>query len=170
MAPPVQCTRTVRSLILAIALTGCFPDDEVVLFDERFEDGWALRWVRSGGVAEVETVHPGEHGIVFLEPGTIRAPIAVSVYDDFSDGVWLEYTSSCGLAPRLTIDGTRLWVDLPVSELDVHPDGAFELVHLSIPGSPLTLTDLTLATDGDPSDACVIDNVRILQPAVDHAY
>jgi hypothetical protein len=162
----------VRYLLLAIALTGCWPDEDVVLFDERFEGGWAGRWVGAvGSVGSTETVHPGEHGAFFYTTATITAPAGITIYDEYSDGLWLEYSSTCAGAPLVTMLGQTLWLDLPVAAEDLRADGGWGRVHLNVPARVGdTILSLSVATAGTPSDACVIDNLRIFEPAVDYAF
>ncbi len=161
-----------RTLIFAILLSGCWPEEDVVLFDERFEDGFA-RWSISGAVNPVETVHPGETGVYFSDWTSMSTAVTATVYDEYSDGLWVEYSATCGGAPQLNLWGSELWLDLPVGDGDRYPDGEFERVHLSVPpiGGSYSITSFTIATSGGlPSPQCLLDNVRIMQPQVDYGY
>lgn len=184
MALGVQCRRGVRYLVLVIALSGCWPDEDVVLLDERFEEGWAERWVLSGSATQVETVHPGEHGVVFLAPTTMSVPLSITTYDQYTDGLWLEYSSTCGGSPVFTSQregtGWRLWLDLPMSDFDLRGVGVYGRVHLNLPpifmddpwGTPVeqTIVGLSVATAGAPSTLCVLDNLRIVEPSVEYGF
>lgn len=173
----------VRYLLLAIVLTGCIPEQDVVWFDERFEGAWAERWTLGGAVTQVDTVLPGEHGVVFLEPMSMSTALSVTTYDQYTDGLWIEYSSTCGGSPVIYaessgIDAWQLWLELPMSEFDVRPEGVFERVHLNLPplfqddpwggSTPLTIQGLTVVTVGGPSNLCVLDNLRLIQPGVEY--
>ncbi len=174
----------VRYLILAIVLTGCWPEEDVLLFDERFEGELEARWQVSGAVGIIETAAlPGEHGLVFYDVTTMTTPLSVTVYDQYSDGLWLEYTSTCGGSPLVSLarEGSayRIWLDLPVAQSDWRPSGEFERVRLSLPpfptdpwgsGPDFSIFDLTVATAGTPHVACMIDNLRLYQPAVEYGF
>lgn len=183
MALVVQYLPAVRTLLLAILLTGCWPEEDIVLLDERFEGDWGARWLVSGGVTQVETVHPGERGVIFDNETWMDVPLAATIYDTFSDGLWIEYTSTCGGAPLVTLtpEGAtyRIRLDLPAAPSDLREDGAFELVHLSLPptlvddpwgSEPDVTIDRLRVAVGYTSSDCILDNLRLMQPAVDYAY
>jgi hypothetical protein len=166
-----------RACLLALALAGCLqPLEQIILVDERFEDGTAS-WTISGAVELVPTYHPGEHGLRFLGPARMERGISVVIYGEFQDGNWIEYTTSCGgvpgarVAPRL--DGTwEVVLELPTAG-DGTPD-EFERVFVSVPPVPwsewgsATLSLFTVVADG--GGPCVIDNLRLVQPEPDSGW
>jgi hypothetical protein len=167
----------VRSLLPLAGLAllgGCPPPAEnIIILDERFEEPIGARWSVSGVVEEVETYHPAEHGAQFASATTMSIPIALTIYDELSDGNWLEYSSSCGGTPEvwrqyIAPQQYELHVALP-DEADATP-AEFERVHANLPPLPGTL-------GGDPASAynrlvievyrggpCIIDNLRVVQP------
>lgn len=172
LARALQNAATMRRLPLLLLLAGCLePEDDILLLDERFEEVPAApRWAVSGEIDLVTTFHPAEHGLRFGTSGELVAPLGINIYDEYSDGHWVEYSTSCGDPPALRVepqpDATwRIVLELPLGE----PGSSFERVYASVPplpaaewGSPTTISSLVVrALAGGP---CVIDNLRVYQP------
>jgi hypothetical protein len=160
--------------VTVVALAGCPAGSEDILWlDERFEDADSLAaWTIGGETAIVATIHPGEHAIEIRDWSSMSHPISVFVWDDFSDGEWIEYTTNCSAAPTVSLqpisDGTyHVVVDIPTE-----PDGddAYERVYASVPpvSLPATFSALTLRFDGN--GPCWYDNVRFYQPANESGF
>ncbi len=176
-----KAARAMRRLCLLVPLVaGCLgPDDDLLLLDERFEAPVGDRWIVQGAVAQVETIHPAEHGLQFTDWTDLSGPLTIQIFDEFSDGNWLEYSSSCVGSPELWLQWSgvgnsfELWVDLGFEE-DGTPD-QFQRVHANLPpvapsddwANPTTISGIHLVSG--PS-ACVIDNLRIYQPSPEYAY
>lgn len=163
-----------RARLSLVLLAGCLePEDDVLYLDERFEAvPGAPRWTVTGAVELVTTWHPAEHGLRFVTATEMVASLGITVYDEYSDGHWIEYSTNCGDAPGVRneaqLDGTwRVVLELPV---DGGADLAtFERVHVTIPPlpagdgwTPTTISSLLVrAVAGGP---CVLDNLRVYQP------
>lgn len=167
----------------AAVVAGCWPDGEPrPVFDERFEDCVECRWtVAYGGFEVVQTIHPAEHGLRFVAATEMSAALAVTIYDQFSDGMWLEYSTSCGGTPEISaapgVSGWEVRVRLPTAG-DGSP-GEFQRVHANLP--PIgqqdewgTYPDVTLSrliVSADPYEGgCVFDNLRLMVAEPDYGY
>jgi hypothetical protein len=161
----------VRGLPLLVLVTGCFdvPDDRLV-FDERFEAPLADRWTIDGAVELAATVHPAEHGLRFVAPTVLSTPVSIWTHDGYSDGHWLEYSSSCRGAPELWLewlgdDLAHLWVRLPTQT----PGETFDRVYANLPPRPWQTGLSAVRLVGEPGP-CVFDNLRIWEPVPDYGY
>lgn len=167
------------SLLLLPALAGgCLPTaDGIVVVDERFEDCVECRWTIDGSVEQVASFHPGEHALRFVTPTTMTLPVTINIWDDLSDGHWLEYSSNCDGAPELWVApdsaGWHVFVVIPMVA-DGEP-GGFERSYANLPPIPrpdftaATISAVTVTVD-DPQGPCAIDNLRIVQPAPESGY
>jgi len=163
--------RRLALLALAMGTAGCLePPPGITLLDERFEDGMDL-WTVTGPVEIVTTYHPGEHGLRFLGAAELTRAIGLTIYDEYQDGNWIEYTTSCGGVPQVTIaqELDLTWrVVLLVPTADDGTPEEFERVYASLPpipraeSTPATVSALTVIGDG--GGPCVIDNLRLVQP------
>lgn len=161
-------------LVALVPGAGCLqPLEQIILVDERFEDGLDA-WTVTGEVEIVPTYHPGEHGLRFVEWAELDRAISHYIYDQFQDGNWIEYTTSCGGTPDLWLeplpDGTqRVVVAIPTAS-DGTPE-EFERVFVSVAplprsdAGPTILGVLTVVADAGP---CVIDNLRLVMPQPDN--
>jgi hypothetical protein len=168
-----------RLACLLLLSAGCLdPVEDTLVVDERFEAPVGERWTVTGTVAQPATIHPAEHGLQFVEAATLSTGLAIAIHDDFDDGHWLEYSSSCTSAAELwaqQVSDTawEVWVDLAMSD-DGTPD-EFERVHANLPplprvddwNTPTTIGALHLTSEGGP---CVIDNLRVFLPAPELGY
>jgi hypothetical protein len=153
------------------------------LLDERFEDEAAFRsaWVIAGDVTLVTTNHPAEHGLEVRSASTLTHALAVTIYDEYSDGDWLEYSTSCGGAPEVW---TEQQPDLSFHVIANIPavwdgDPEFERIYAGLPplpipdwnngGTAVTISGLTLIFD-EPVGTCVLDNLRFYQPNTISGY
>lgn len=165
--------RLLPLLLVAPALGACFEEtDTVVVFDERFEDPALAAWTGSAPIERVTTIHPGEHGLRLLGRGTVTAPLAVTIYDELSDGHWVEYSTDCPAAPAIGVRlaGTGGWeviVELPTAG----QPAAFERVFANLPPLPpdASLTALSLEVR-DFRGACTIDNLRVAYSAPEYGW
>jgi hypothetical protein len=165
-----------RALLVpaAVLLAGCLPQEQpTLLFDERFEVMPAPpRWSVVGELELVPTFHPAEHGLRFVTAAELTTPLGFTVWDEYSDGQWIEYSTSCGAPPTTWLEGQpdgSWWfaIELP-PQGDGRP-GEVDRIHASFPPVPRAewsgsrVTGLkVVAPAGGP---CVIDNLRLYQPA-----
>jgi hypothetical protein len=174
----------VRSLLLLAGLAvlgGCPPPaEDIIIVDERFEEPIAARWTVSGSVQAVETYHPGEHGAQFASATTMSTPMVLAIYDELSDGNWLEYSSSCGGAPELWL------VELEIEHYELHialphePDDTaaeFERIHANLPPVPLPNDSSTTSPSIDrlvlevyQGGPCILDNLLIVRPEPEYGW
>lgn len=169
----------------SLVLGGCVCDEATAVFSSDWEycDG-TCEWVAqgTGTTRRVETIHPGEHGLRVDGQMVLTAPIAVTTGTIYNDGVWLEYTSTCGGAPSLRWQGgggsaLGLRVGFPPGGDGEGPLGSpisadrFRLRRISLPPVPGTepgdpwdegtsylISELVLEYQ---SGTCVIDQLRL---------
>ncbi len=176
LARPVQSCRVMSrmSLVLLAAMAGgCLESgDGIVMVDERFEDCVECRWTIDGSVAQVTTIHPGEHGLRFLTTTSMAMPVSVTIWDELSDGHWLEYSTDCGGGPEVwnEPDGAGGWhVFARIPMVAEGAPGPFERAYANLPPisageyTAATISGLTVFVD-DPQGPCAIDNLRLIQP------
>jgi hypothetical protein len=156
-----------RLALLGLLFAGCpLPGSEPrVIIDERFEDDLAARWTITGAYHLAATIHPAEHGLFADGPLALRAALGIVVYDQWSDGEWLEYSTDCPGAPELwnegQPDGSALVVALlPMSGTPT----AWRRVHASIAPVTAEQTLSALELRVDVVGACAIDNLRFEAP------
>ncbi len=175
--------RVLLALAAALGAGACLPDDSPqVVYDERFEDCVECRWsLLRGRYTTVETVHPAEHGLQFLEATTIATPLAITISDEFNDGHWIEYSTDCGGAPTVIVSSADVdaWnVEVVVPTGADGTPGEFERVYANLP--PLLDPDpydydgprlTSLILHAEPwAGPCVIDNLRVMLAAPDYGY
>jgi len=177
-------------LCLAVASGGCLEaEDDVVQFEEDFEDGVAS-WTVVGEVAVVSTNHPGEHA-VWLAPGAsmthaLSITRALEGNDSpygggFTDGNWIEYTGDCGGRPSLALEPASDPPDASVGVrlvLEGPPQQGFARTRLMFPALPAFIPQPDDDDDpwspSDPPDVrftslvlaarapCHVDNLRVM--------
>ena len=160
-----------------VALAGCpTGDDDILWLDERFEDEAALReaWTISGTFELPSTIHPGEHALMAIDgPISMTHALSLVVWDELSDGEWIEYSTPCLGAPTVwfesEVDSTiHVFAQIPSELPDDQPE--WDRVYANVPPLPLgvTITALTVFFDG--GNVCAIDNLRFYQPQNEYGY
>jgi len=157
-----------------LLLAGCPPSSGGVLtvVDERFEEPITTHWTVSGSVELVETYHPAEHGLRFLAATTMSRATLLTLDDEYDDGNWIEYSTSCTGMPEVWAEeiapsNYQLHVAIPQE-----PDGTadeFQRVYLNTPPlarpqlgggyDPVTIS--ALVVEAYQGGSCVIDNLRL---------
>ena len=165
--------------LFAAACLDVEPPPGLTLFQDTFEGcsapcGWK---VTRGDTSLVTTFHPSQHAMV-LAPGTAIERDANIVRDpwiedgsNIHDGHWVEYTSTCPGAPRVTLalattgKAIELTVELPPGA----PGDDFELTRSNLPPfrdppgpDPKTTPTLpigVLRVTTEPG--CTLDNLRV---------
>ena len=161
--------------LLTLVLAGCIDEREVIiLMDERFEeplDAWTIT-----GYAEVApTIHPGEHALFFYEPVQMDRTISVSLYGEYQDGNWIEYTSNCGDPPTVTVErradlSWRIVLQLPrIWGEEIEPERIFVNVP-PVQSDPYVTEYYSQFSVVTTWGGCWIDNLRLMQPQPDDGW
>lgn len=163
-----------RLLLLSVLFaTGCPPDQDNLILDERFEDpvAFAQNWVVSGQVQLVTTYHPAEHALQPVGAATLTRAVYLAIYDPSGDGEWLEYSTPCSGEPELWNQQAADGSYQVFASIVAGAPTEWRRVHANLPQVPVdpygstatTISSLTLQLL-DTSGQCPIDNLRLYQP------
>lgn len=156
--------------VAALATTACLttPDNDILQFEEDFEDCDLCNWVTTGDARRVTTYHPGEHALALgvgataqIGIGIVRTPDSDG-WSTSDDGNWVELSTDCigpGELGVRWLPGGTLAIEVTLDKGGV---GDFERHWLNFPPLPteerLVFSSLSLATSGVP---CTVDNLQV---------
>lgn len=155
--------------LLLLTAAGCYDgEQDLLLLEEKFEDEAAVRaaWSSNLELFLEETIHPAEHALMVEDTLVIRHALGKQIFDDFSDGLWLEYSSNCADGPEMWLEQQPDQSFLVVVGAGTTQTSSFERWYTSVPPTgfePATLSAIEMRFDGP--GLCQIDNLRLYQPA-----